>query len=38
MPSYSPKQISKMQAQLCFYHWTFGDKAQKCDAPCNWGN
>ena len=37
-PSYSPKQLSKMQAELCFYHWTFGDKAQKCDAPCNWGN
>ena len=37
-PSYSPKELSKMQAELCFYHWTFGDKAQKCDPPCNWGN
>ena len=37
-PSYSPKQLSKMQAELCYFHWTYGDKAQKCEPPCVWGN
>jgi hypothetical protein len=23
---------------LCFFHWTFADKATKCVAPCTWGN
>ncbi len=37
-PPLKPVDLARIQAGLCFYHWTFGDKANKCVQPCNWGN
>ncbi len=28
--------LARSSSGLCFYHWQFGDKASKCDAPCSW--
>ena len=32
----SPASLARSSAGLCYYHWQFGDKASKCDAPCSW--
>lgn len=32
----APGQVAQAAIGLCWYHWKFGDKAQKCDAPCSW--
>ena len=32
----APGQVAQAAVGLCWYHWKFGDKAQKCDSPCNW--
>ncbi len=32
----SPAALAQDSAGLCYYHWTYGDKATKCRAPCSW--
>lgn len=32
----SPAYLARDSAGLCFYHWTFGEKATKCKEPCSW--
>jgi hypothetical protein len=34
----SPSDLARMASGLCFYHWTWSDKARKCSPPCSWGN
>ena len=31
-----PRSLAQQSAGLCFYHWSFGDKATKCRSPCSW--
>ena len=37
-PDNAPSDLAQLQSGLCYYHWTFGERATKCRAPCNWGN
>jgi len=37
-PRNAPSDLAQLQAGLCYYHWTYGDKASKCKTPCTWGN
>jgi hypothetical protein len=30
--------LARMSTGLCHFHWAYGERAQKCEAPCNWGN
>jgi hypothetical protein len=34
--STAPADLAQTAAGLCWYHWKFGGKAQKCDSPCKW--
>jgi hypothetical protein len=34
----APAALARMSTGLCHFHWTYGEKAQKCETPCNWGN
>jgi hypothetical protein len=34
----APAALALLSTGLCHFHWTYGEKAQKCEAPCNWGN
>ena len=34
--SMAPGQVAQMATGLCWYHWKFGEKAQKCDTLCTW--
>jgi hypothetical protein len=34
----APAALARLSTGLCHFHWTYGEKAQKCEAPCNWGN
>ena len=34
----APSDLARSSTGLCFYHWTFGEKARSCNAPCTWGN
>jgi hypothetical protein len=34
--SMTPSDQARAGSDLCFYHWTYGDKASKCVAPCSW--
>jgi hypothetical protein len=34
----TPSDLARVGSGLCFFHWTFADKAAKCVAPCTWGN
>jgi hypothetical protein len=34
----TPSDLARVGSGLCFFHWTFGDKATKCVAPSTWGN
>ncbi len=34
----TPSDLARVGSGLCFFHWTFADKATKCVAPCTWGN
>jgi hypothetical protein len=37
-PNQAPAALARMSTGLCHFHWTYGEKAQKCEAQCNWGN
>jgi hypothetical protein len=28
--------LARVGSDLCFYHWTFGARANKCVDPCSW--
>ena len=32
----APSTVAREATGLCFYHWSFGDKAHSCQAPCSW--
>ncbi len=32
----APKALARKALGLCFFHWTFGNKASHCEAPCTW--
>ncbi len=32
----TPSDIARMGSDLCWNHWTYGEKANKCVAPCGW--
>ena len=34
--SSTPRSLAQQSAGLCFYHWSFGEKATKCRSPCSW--
>ncbi len=34
----TPSDLARIGSGLCFFHWTFADKATKCVTPCMWGN
>jgi hypothetical protein len=34
----APSDLARSSTGLCFYHWSFGEKARSCNAPCTWGN
>ena len=36
VPSTSPSDIARMGSDLCFFHWSCGEKARNCVAPCGW--
>jgi hypothetical protein len=31
-----PAALARQSAGLCFFHWSFGDKADKCGGICSW--
>ena len=31
-----PAAVAQQSAGLCYYHWSFGEKANSCRAPCSW--
>lgn len=33
----SKPRVFKKNGLYCFYHFRFGDKARKCEQPCEWG-
>ena len=34
--STSPSDIARMGSDLYFFHWSWGEKAPNCVAPCGW--
>lgn len=32
----TPRSLAQQSAGLCFFHWSFGEKATKCRSPCSW--
>jgi hypothetical protein len=34
----TPSALAHFSSGLCFFHWNFADRAQKCQPPCSWGN
>jgi hypothetical protein len=34
----TPSRVARSATGLCFYHWTYGEQAHKCESPCSWGN
>ena len=34
--SMTPGAVAQTAVGLCWYHWKFGEKAQKCDPTCTW--
>ena len=32
----APSALARESSGLCFFHWGWGDKAKKCEAPCSW--
>ncbi len=34
----TPSRLARSTTGLCFFHWTFGEQAHKCEPPCTWGN
>jgi hypothetical protein len=34
----TPAALARSSSGLCHAHWTYGDSAFRCEAPCSWGN
>lgn len=34
--STAPVKLARQSTGLCYYHWTYGDKAKSCRQPCTW--
>jgi hypothetical protein len=34
----TPSPLAQISSGLCFFFWNYAKKAQKCQAPCTWGN
>jgi hypothetical protein len=32
----APSALARESSGLCFFHWGWGEKAKKCEAPCSW--
>ena len=32
----TPATLARDSAGLCYYHWSYGDRANNCSAPCSW--
>ena len=32
----NPSAVARQATGLCFYHWSFGERANSCQAPCSW--
>ena len=32
----APATLARDSAGLCYYHWSYGDRANNCSAPCLW--
>ena len=32
----APRDLARAASGLCYWHWTFGDKAAVCKQPCSW--
>ena len=32
----APATLARGSAGLCYYHWSYGDQANNCTAPCSW--
>jgi hypothetical protein len=32
----TPSAVAREGSDLCHYHWSYGDNARKCVAPCSW--
>lgn len=32
----APVKVAQQATGLCYYHWTYGEKATKCRKPCSW--
>jgi hypothetical protein len=37
-PGYNAGHTGHSPTCLCRFHWTYGDKVNKYEVPCNWGN
>jgi hypothetical protein len=33
----APGFLARFSTGLCHFHWTFGDRARRCETPCPWG-
>lgn len=34
----TPSDLARNGSGLCFFHWTYAERATKCSPPCTWGN
>ncbi len=32
----TPSQVARQAANVCIFHWRYGEKARECKAPCSW--
>ena len=32
----TPATLARDSAGLCYYHWSYGDRANNCSALCSW--
>ena len=32
----APANLARDSAGLCYYHWSYTDRANNCSAPCSW--
>ena len=32
----APSKLARQSTGLCYYHWSYGEKAKSCKPPCTW--
>ena len=37
-PRNAPCDLARLESGLCRHHFLHGERAYRCEAPCNWGN